>query len=266
MARAPSLVSCLMVTLPLARRFEAMRRAIDSYLAQTYGQRELVIVHEQVDTPATRAIAEHVAALGRADIRLALAPDGLTLGALRNHARAAASGDIHLQWDDDDLYHPRRIERQLAFLVETGAEAACLQEVMQWIAPERRLYCVNWRGTQAQGLPGSLICRASVPVRYPEAGANARRGEDTKFVCELQRRGAVGFQQREPHLYVYVSHGANTWDDAHHHMLAERLAISSGLVLRREAALREGLALYDFGPGPVLVAGANGPGFALVSA
>ena len=46
-ARAPPLVSCLMVTLPLARRFQAMRRAIDSYLAQTYGHRELVIVHEE---------------------------------------------------------------------------------------------------------------------------------------------------------------------------------------------------------------------------
>jgi hypothetical protein len=66
-----------------------------------------------------------------------------------------------------------------------------------------------------------------------------------------------------PHLYVYVSHGENSYGNDHHEMLAARLGISRALLLRREAQLREGLRPFDFGPGDVTVQGYNGPAFTL---
>ena len=66
-----------------------------------------------------------------------------------------------------------------------------------------------------------------------------------------------------PHLYIYVSHAENSWDQGHHRMLADRLGLSQGLLRRREAALRDGLSVFDFGPGPVTVEGRNGPAFTL---
>ena len=69
-----------------------------------------------------------------------------------------------------------------------------------------------------------------------------------------------------PHLLVYVSHGASTWHDDHHRMLARALSVSSSLLRRREAQLRAGLAPFDFGSGEVAVHGYNGVAFTLGAA
>jgi hypothetical protein len=46
-------------------------------------------------------------------------------------------------------------------------------------------------------------------------------------------------------------------------MIADQLAVSRGLLSRREAALRQGLAPFAFGPGNVTVEGSNGTGFTM---
>jgi hypothetical protein len=66
-----------------------------------------------------------------------------------------------------------------------------------------------------------------------------------------------------PHLFLYVSHGSNSWDAGHHRMLASELAISRGLLKRRENEIREGLAPFDFGEGPVAIQGNNGLAFTI---
>jgi glycosyltransferase involved in cell wall biosynthesis len=257
------LISCLMVTLPVAGRLERLKQSVAGYLAQTHRRRELVVV---VDgrTPAPdpiAAIKAHLASLGRDDIRV-VEPRGVrTLGALRNVSMASARGDVFCQWDDDDLHHPLRLERQLAALAASHGRAVCLQEVMQFFAAERRLYCTNWRATEVKALPGTLMCRAASAIAYCETGEPADLSEDLELALRLIERDDYEVLAGEPHLYVYVSHGENSWADEHHRMLAARLGLSQGLLRRRAAALREGLAAFDFGPGPVTVQGANGPAF-----
>ena len=252
------LVSCLMVTLGSPDRLAMARAAVSAYCDQTHPRRELLIV---TDPGAGEGLAAMIQALGRDDIRL-IAPDGpAPLGALRNFARRNARGEVHCQWDDDDLYHPDRLSRQLSVLLETGAQAVCLREVMQFFPADRAIYGINWWATEAGVFPGSLMCRADAPAVYPETGAQARLGEDLDFVRQL----GEGLEPLAdaPHLYVYVSHGANSWAGDHHRMLAQRLAVSVGLLRRREARLREGLAPFDFGPGEVKVCGPTGPAFTL---
>ena len=257
------LISCLMVALPVPERLDRLKQSLAAYIEQTHGRRELVLVINGGEPAAAAAIKAHVAALGRRDIRIIEPPGTLTLGALRNLSRASAEGEVVCQWDDDDLSHPERLERQLAALVQSGAEGVCLREVMQFFPAERRLYGANWRATEAQAHPGTLMLWSWSPAAYPETGARSRLGEDLDVVLQLQRRGAYGVLAGVPHLYVYVSHGGNSWDEAHHRMLATSLGLSQGLLRRRESALREGLAPFDFGPGAVTVQGANGPAFTL---
>jgi hypothetical protein len=257
------LVSCLMVTQASERRLAYGRRAIAAYCAQTHPRRELVIVLDQGPAEIRAALTAHVAGLSRDDIRFVEADAELPLGGLRNLSRASARGQVHCQWDDDDLHHPERVARQLAALVQSGAEAVCLEQVMQFFPANRALYCTNWRATEARVFPGSLMCLADSPARYPETGPAARIGEDTDLCVQLQRRDGLRALGEAPHLYVYVSHGANTWGDDHHAMLAQRLGLSQGLLRRHEARLREGLAPFDFGPGPVDLQGPNGVAFSL---
>lgn len=252
-----------MVTLPVAQRLCFLQRSVAAYCRQTHRNKELVIVVDQGTAAAKSAIAAHVASLGRDDIRLVDVRGKLSLGALRNLSRESARGDVLCQWDDDDLHHPRRVEQQLAALIKLGGQASHLQEVMHFFARSRLIYCTNWHATEAGGMPGTLMFRRSAQMRYPETGPSSRRGEDSVVVSQLRQRGELHALAGAPHLYVYVSHGGNTWADDHHEMLATRLGISRGLLLRREAQLREGLRPFDFGPGGVTVQGNNGPAFTL---
>jgi glycosyltransferase involved in cell wall biosynthesis len=255
------LVSCLLVTLASPERIGFARRAIAAYRAQTHPKRELVIVTDPGPTEAKAALAAHLAALGRDDIRMIEPASALTLGGLRNLARDSARGEVHCQWDDDDLHHPERIERQLGALEDSGAEAVCLQEVMQFFPATRALYCTNWRATEYTAFPGSLMCKARSTVRYPESGPESRLGEDSVVCAQFLRLGALHALAGAPHLFVYLSHGANSWPDDHHRMLANRLGVSRGLLRRREAALREDLRPFDFGAGEVTMRGPNGAAF-----
>jgi glycosyltransferase involved in cell wall biosynthesis len=252
-----------MVTLPIPARFAAFRGSLADYGRQTWPNRELVVVLDRGPAEARAAIRAAVAASGRGDIRI-VEPDGeLTLGALRNVSMGAARGDIICLWDDDDLHHPERLALQLAALRDCGRPASGLREVMQYFPASRRLYLTNWGGTPLAVKPASLICRKSALIPYPETGPEARVGEDIVVLLELQRRAGIHGLPGLPHLYVYVSHGLNTCGEDHHQMIADRLAVSQGLLRRREAEVREGLAPFEFGVGDVRVEGRNGPVFTI---
>ena len=259
------LVSCLMVTQPVPRRLAYFRRTVADYLRQTWAPRELVVVLDRGDGATREAFLAHLAALARDDIRV-LEPEGkLTLGALRNRSFAHARGELLCQWDDDELYHPERVAAQVALLRELGGEALCLEEVLQYFPASRSLYCINFRKTVPKAMPGSMLMRRGLPVAYPETGPNAERGEDTALVTQLHALGVFRAAAGRAHLYVYQSHGANTWNDEHHRMLAQELSLSKAMLQRREAELRAGLAPIDFGPGEVAVTGYNGVAFTLGS-
>ena len=246
-----------MVTRGTGARLAMLARAVAGYAAQTHRSRELVMVAE--DGADREAIAEIVAAHPTEAIRIVFAPATATLGRLRNLSVASANGEIVCQWDDDDLHHPERIARQLA--ASSGADACLLGDVMQLDAAARVLRWTNWAATPVAGHPGTLLARRERLPAYPEVGAKAALGEDLVVARALASRGGVVPMAGAPHLYVYVSHGGNSWSAGHHAMLADSLAISRGLLLRREAMLRTGLAPFDLAG--VTVAGASGPAFTL---
>jgi glycosyltransferase involved in cell wall biosynthesis len=252
-----------MVTLPSPRRLAFLKRSIAAYCAQTYARRELVIVLDQGTAEDKAAIIDHVATLGRDDVRIVESPRAMSLGALRNLSRASARGEVHCQWDDDDLHHPQRVELEFAALIACGAQAVCLQEVMLLLTASSELYWTNWRAAEPTVMPATLMCLATAPVRYPESGPHSRLGEDTDVALQLLRLGGLHPMTDASHLFVYVGHAANTWGTEFHPMLASRLGLSKGLLLRREARIRESLRAFDFGPGPVTVRGPNGVAFTL---
>jgi hypothetical protein len=105
------------------------------------------------------------------------------------------------------------------------------------------------------------MAKRSAPLRYSIEGEQARLGEDLEVALALKEQGLLLSIDRKAHLFVYVSHGANSWDDGHHEMLRAQLSVSKGLLLRREGELREGLRPFGFDAVGVTVHGANGPAF-----
>lgn len=238
-----------------------MVRAVEAWVRQSYPDRELIVVIDQGPPAARAAAVAALGAFGRSDIRVVVPEAPLTLGALRNLAVDCAGGALVCLWDDDDLHHPQRLARQLAAMTEADCVATVLQEAMLYRAEPRILHWINWAATPAGGLPGTLLCHRALLPRYAEHGPAASLGEDLDLLLRLRAAHRVHAQPMEPHLYVYVTHGANSWGADHHALLAQRLSISAGLLRRREAALREGLQPFDFEG--VSVEGPNGRAFSL---
>ncbi len=105
------------VITPTLNRIAFLRRAIDSALAQTFGDLEICVV---VDGPSPELAAEVAA---HPDPRVRLVQRGETGGvaAARNTGIEAARGRYIGFLDDDDLWLPTKLERQVP-LLEAGAD------------------------------------------------------------------------------------------------------------------------------------------------
>jgi glycosyltransferase involved in cell wall biosynthesis len=258
------LVSCLMVTQPVPQRLPYFRQTVADYLRQTWAPRELVVVLDRGDSATREALPRAPRRAGARRHPGRGARGKLTLGALRNRSFAHARGELVCQWDDDELYHPERVATQSRCCASSAAMRYASRKCCTTSRrPNALLHQLPQDG--AAGDAGSMLMRRGLPVAYPEDGPKAERGEDTALVVQLHALGAFRAVAGHAHLYVYQSHGANTWNDEHHRMLAKELSLSKALLQRREAQLRAGLAPIDFGPGEVTVAGYNGVAFTLGS-
>lgn len=193
------LVSCLMVT---RGRAELASLAIRCYQAQTYPHRELIVV----DDDPCDALGRFIQDLQDPTIRLFRQPnEGAPLGELRQRSVDYSSGEYLCQWDDDDLYDPRRIEFQIFSLLGSSAEACFLQRWMLWWPRTHRLAISKHRVWE-----GSMLCRRDVIPDYQQL----TQGEDSPVTNQLLSRQRCILLDK-PELYLYVVHGANTFDPQH---------------------------------------------------
>lgn len=93
-------------------------KTIDSVLAQTYGNYEMLIV-DDCSSDDTVSIVESYATRDER-IKLIRHEKNQGVAAARNTALAAAVGEYVAFLDSDDMWMPKKLERQLAFMEENG--------------------------------------------------------------------------------------------------------------------------------------------------
>jgi len=259
----PELITCIMITRPSIARVPRLRQTLIDFAAQTHQPREMVIVIDAASAAEAAPVLQAVAESGQDTIRTVMAGRAMTMGALRNLSWSHARGGLVCVWDDDDRHHPTRLALQSAALVASGQPACFLQEFLHYFEQERRIYRVNFRPAPDPVAVNTVMSRRDLALRYPETGPDANLGEDTGLFRAI--RNAAGFHvlADQPHLFVYVNHGANACSNAHHRNLVDQMGASPGLLRRYEAALRRGLAAFDFGPGAITVTGRNGDAFVI---
>ncbi len=101
------------VVVPTRGRPDELRRALRAIVRQTYaGPIECVVVHDQ--EPPDPTLTE----LGSPDRRILVATNDRTpgLAGARNAGRAHVTGDFIASCDDDDRWHPRKLEIQMKWL------------------------------------------------------------------------------------------------------------------------------------------------------
>ena len=115
------------VLLPVYNAGSFLGPAVDSVLAQTHADFELLIV----DDGSTDGSSEALDGLEDSRVRVLHQANTGLVGAL-NAGLSATSSEFVARMDQDDLSHPARLERQLDYLVQHPAVAAvgCCYEVM----------------------------------------------------------------------------------------------------------------------------------------
>ena len=186
------LVSCLMIT---RGDLGFVRAAISSFAAQTYGNRELMIICDAVTPDLVQLVAD-----SGEDVRLVVA-EQMSLGELRNLSVEQAQGEIVCQWDDDDIYGPQRLENGIGALLATGAEAVFLRQWMLWCPAQEKL-SLSW----SRVWEGTMIAYKDALPRYPDL----HKAEDTALVLEMGKQRVIALMD-DPMSYCYCMHGGNTF-------------------------------------------------------
>jgi hypothetical protein len=106
------------VVIPTWNRRELLRQAIESVIAQTCPNWEIIVV----DDGSTDGTADTVRSIGDQRIKLVACEHSGRKSHLRNLGIAASSGEFVGFLDSDDLWMPRKLEIQLEALRRDGAD------------------------------------------------------------------------------------------------------------------------------------------------
>ena len=120
------------IILPTYNRSEFIGKAIESVLAQTYGNWECVIV----DDGSTDNTGEVLSAYG--DPRfVCLRQENQGVSGARNTGLNACGGGVIALLDSDDEWLPTKLETQLSYMLDNGYEISQTEEI--WIRGGKRV-------------------------------------------------------------------------------------------------------------------------------
>jgi len=189
------LVSCVCVT---GKTEEATRRflpgAVQSFMDQTYDNKELVVVYDCPDSWIA------LPGMEGSYIKWVKQPKQV-LGALRNSGLAAARGQLVCQWDSDDWHHPDRLKLQVSHHIQSGG----LPTFLEWqLAYDWTTNTASSRYLGYTYIHGTIL-HAKPCQPYPEV----EREEDTEFQRQWPKQQVI--IEHDPAIYVRFFHGENTW-------------------------------------------------------
>jgi glycosyltransferase involved in cell wall biosynthesis len=185
--------------------------ALFSYAKQTYGNKELVVVTD-CDPSRLDDLVNLLNNYKDENIKLVHQKEKLRMGALRNLSIEHASGEYCIQWDDDDLYHEERIEKQFFHLTSGNYDYCLLSEFMMYFCNTHLLSTNRWSiHNDIEGNPSSIMFRKNMKYRYP---GDVQFGEDVAIAfCKHLKKCLLSGM---PYLYVYIYHGGNSYEYEHY--------------------------------------------------
>lgn len=107
------------VIVPIYNASKNLRQCIDSILAQTFHDFELICVDDGSTDDSLSILREYEAADSRVRV---LTQTNQHAGVARNAGKAVAQGDYLVFWDSDDFFHPKALELMYYRCVEDAAD------------------------------------------------------------------------------------------------------------------------------------------------
>jgi glycosyltransferase involved in cell wall biosynthesis len=192
------LVTCIM---PTANRRAFVARAVEYFLRQTYGPRELLVLDDGDD-----AVADLMPADER--VRYLRLQERMTVGAKRNLACEQARGEVIAHWDDDDWHAARRLEYQVTELLRTGAQLCGINRLLFYDVRDGRGWQYTYPASQKPWLSGSTLCyRRAFWSKNRFAGINV--GEDARFVWSGRSEQMAVLADQTFHVGIIHTHNVS---------------------------------------------------------
>lgn len=227
-------ISCLTIT--QLNRIKLLERSIYSYSIQTMDLKfcELIIVHHD-GTEGNTAIYNLLTKY-KVDAKVFSVPK-YPLGKLRNLSIEFATGDLLCQWDDDDFYHPERLNVQSTPFFNSSVVATTLSSQLYLFYENRDLFI---RDGAKEGIHGTIMFRNGLGLRYEN---NFIKGEDSALIKEILKINNDGIFciNNRPEIFVRTYHGKNTWKFTHHYDRLKKQAYSYSWLLENEMIIRQWL-------------------------
>lgn len=177
--------------------------AIKSYMLQTYGPKELIIINHSND-PLAGELPDDPDD-GITEVMVDPQP---SLGHYRNIALEEANGDYIICWDDDDWSHPRRMGVQVNLAIRYECPVTLRNQIRySFRTGNAYAYKVKLRPGYDVGIPGT-VCHPKTDFRYAAEDMH----EDTHF---LQQFKTVRILENIPQLYLRFFTGYNVWHEKH---------------------------------------------------
>jgi glycosyltransferase involved in cell wall biosynthesis len=181
------MISCIV---PVFNGERYLAEALDSILKQSYRPLE-IIVADDGSTDGTEAI---VARFG-AQVRYLCQPNSGPASA-RNLGLGAVRGEFVGFLDADDLWHPEKLERQMARFDARPELDLCVTHVQNFWIPELRDEQERLRDHRvSQPLPGyvteTLLARRAVFERVGQFNSALAHGDSTDWFLRAAEHGAV---------------------------------------------------------------------------
>jgi glycosyltransferase involved in cell wall biosynthesis len=189
-------VSCIM---PTRDRRPFVAQALRYFLRQDYPDTELIVVDDGDDAVADLMVDDERVKY----IRLRAVH---SIGAKRNIACEAATGEIVAHWDDDDWSSPHRLRRQVECMLDAGADACGIREMLHY--RPLRGDCWLYRGrtdARAEVAGCSIVYRRTTWRDNPFPEVNL--GEDSAFVGCIPADRVLALSDRS--LMIAIVHARN---------------------------------------------------------
>lgn len=208
-----SIAGLVSTVIPTYNRREELPRAIDSALAQTYRNQEILVV----DDGSTDGTSGMVAQRYGDRVRCIQRPNG-GVSSARNHGMREARGEFIALLDSDDEWLPTKIEKQVALLQahpDWGMVLCDVQRVDPQHRPTdilRRREAIPHDGDVLVPLlrmpslvPASILLRRSVLDSVGGFDESLRTAEDIDFHLRVAAHGGIGVVE-EPLVLAMRGH------------------------------------------------------------
>jgi glycosyltransferase involved in cell wall biosynthesis len=207
------LISCIV---PVFNGERYLREALDSIRAQTYQPLE-IIVADDGSTDGSRAVVVSYSE----EVRL-LRQSTSGPAATRNLGLSAAQGPFVAFLDQDDLWHPEKLARQMSRFQARPELDLCVAHVRNFWIPELIQEELQYRDhPRAQAMPGyytgTLLARRTLFDRVGRFNTAFRHGDATEWFLRAAEHGAV----------MELLSGVLTYHRMHHCNLSRREASAS---------------------------------------